>query len=96
MLSIGCIFLKRLRKEPLPPAGFSLGRWGLTINTIALCFLCAFFVFCFFPIATPVDVTTMNWNIAMFGGITVFATVWYVVTGHKKYRPPVAIQNRKM
>ncbi|KAL8748751.1 MAG: hypothetical protein Q9184_007108 [Pyrenodesmia sp. 2 TL-2023] len=95
MLSIGCIFLKRLRGEPLPPAGFSLGQWGMAINITALGFLCAFFVFCFFPIATPVDATTMNWNIAMFGGITLSATVWYVVTGHKKYRPPVDIQNRK-
>ncbi|KAL8728263.1 MAG: hypothetical protein Q9166_005503 [cf. Caloplaca sp. 2 TL-2023] len=96
MLSIGCIFLKRLRGESLPPAGFSLGRYGMAINIIALGFLTAFLIFCFFPTARPVDATTMNWNIAMFGGITLFATVWYVVRGHRKYRPPVDIQNRKL
>ncbi|KAL8789180.1 MAG: hypothetical protein Q9213_001287 [Squamulea squamosa] len=96
MLSIGCIFLKRLRGESLPPAGYSLGRYGMAINITALCFLTAFFIFCFFPTATPVVASTMNWNIAMFGGITLFATVWYVVGGHKRYRPPVDIQNRKL
>ncbi|KAL8691202.1 MAG: hypothetical protein Q9224_004231 [Gallowayella concinna] len=94
MLSISCIFLKRLRGEPLPLAGFSLGRWGIAINLIALCFLTTFFIFCFFPTALPVEASTMNWNITMFGGITIFATVWYIVRGHKKYRPPVNIQNR--
>ncbi|KAI4237844.1 MAG: hypothetical protein LQ349_001539 [Xanthoria aureola] len=96
MLSIGCIFLKRLRREPLPRSAFTLGRWGLIINAIALGFLFTFFVFCLFPTATPVDATTMNWNIAMFGGITLFATIWYIFRGHKKYRPPVDIQNRKL
>ncbi|KAL8818351.1 MAG: hypothetical protein Q9223_003002 [Gallowayella weberi] len=94
ILSISCIFLKRLQGQSLPPAGFSLGRWGIAINIIALCFLTAFFIFCFFPTAIPVDPSTMNWNIAMFGGITLFATGWYVFRGHKKYRPPVNIQNR--
>ncbi|KAL8887480.1 MAG: hypothetical protein Q9215_004955 [Flavoplaca cf. flavocitrina] len=96
ILSIGCIFLKRCRGEPLPPSVFTLGRWGFAINGIALAFLFIFFVFCFFPMATPVDATTMNWNIAMFGGITLFATFWYIFRGHKKYRPPVDIQNRKL
>lgn len=94
MLSIGCIFFKRLRREPLPPARFTLGKYGMAINVIALCFLTAFFIFCFFPTAQPVDAQTMNWNIAMFGGITLFATVWYIVVGHKKYRPPVDITDR--
>ncbi|KAL9013965.1 MAG: hypothetical protein Q9173_001363 [Seirophora scorigena] len=96
MLSIGCMFLKRLRGEPLPPAALPLGRWGLAINGIALAFLTAFFIFCFFPTTRLVDASTMNWNSAMFGGITLFATTWYLVGGHKKYRPPVDIQNRKL
>ncbi|KAL9059668.1 MAG: hypothetical protein Q9206_001371 [Seirophora lacunosa] len=96
MLSIGCMFLKRIRGEPLPPAALPLGRWGLAINGVALAFLTAFFIFCFFPTTRLVDASTMNWNSAMFGGITMFATTWYLVGGHKKYRPPVDIQNRKL
>ena len=96
IVSIGCLVSKRLRGEPLPPSRFSLGKYGLAINIIALLFLCPLFVFCFFPLATPVDKETMNWAIAMFGGITVFASLWYVLAAKAIYRPPVLIQNRDL
>ncbi|RMZ87432.1 hypothetical protein DV736_g5340, partial [Chaetothyriales sp. CBS 134916] len=35
MLSIGCLLLKRINSEALPPARWSLGRWGLPLNAIA-------------------------------------------------------------
>ncbi|KAI9719407.1 MAG: hypothetical protein M1812_003478 [Candelaria pacifica] len=44
VLSIGCILSKRLRGESLPPARWSLGRWGGVVNAISLVFLIAFFV----------------------------------------------------
>ena len=94
VLSIGCILSKRLRGEPLPPARWSLGRAGMAINIIALVFLVPFFIFCFFPTATPVQPDTMNWNIAMFGGIFLWATAFYVVKGRKLYIPPVRIVKR--
>jgi len=94
ILSIGCILSKRLRQEPLPPARWSLGRAGTAINTIALVFLVPFFIFCFFPTATPVRPDTMNWNIVMFGGMFLWATAFYVVKGRKVYIPPVRIVKR--
>ncbi|KAL8934992.1 MAG: hypothetical protein Q9211_004937 [Gyalolechia sp. 1 TL-2023] len=94
ILSIGCLVSKRLRREPFPPSRFSLGKYGMAINLAALIFLVPFFFFVFFPTSTPVDAQTMNWNVSMFGGITVFATVYYVGGGRKVYRPPVLIQNR--
>lgn len=36
LISIGCVLLKRLRGEPLPPARWSLGRYGTAVNTIAV------------------------------------------------------------
>lgn len=96
ILSIGCILSKRLRREPLPPARWSLGRAGMAINIIALVFLVPFFVFCFFPTATPVQPDTMNWNIVMFGGIFLWATSYYIWKGRKTYIPPVRIVKRDM
>ncbi|KAM0799525.1 amino acid/polyamine transporter I [Usnea florida] len=96
ILSIGCILSKRLRREPLPPARWSLGRAGMAINIIALIFLLPCFVFCFFPTATPVVAKTMNWNIVMFGGISLWATGYYVVKGRKTYIPPVRIVKRDL
>ncbi len=78
----------------MPPSKFSLGKYGLAVNIAAEVFLIPFFVFCFFPIGTPVDPTTMNWAVVMFGGITVGATVYYLVYARGVYRPPNLIQNR--
>ena len=94
ILSIGCILSKRLRGETLPPARWSLGRAGTAINAIALVFLVPYFIFCFFPTATPVEADTMNWNIVMFGGIFLWATAFYLVKGRKVYIPPVRIVKR--
>jgi choline transport protein len=36
LMSIGCVLLKRLRGEELPSARWSLGRYGLAVNVVAL------------------------------------------------------------
>lgn len=36
LISIGCVLLKRLRGETLPSARWSLGRYGLVVNAIAV------------------------------------------------------------
>ncbi|CAK1358973.1 unnamed protein product [Cercospora beticola] len=92
---IGCVLLKRLRRQPLPNRRWSLGRWGGVVNAIALCFLLMIYCWMFFPAATPVEPESMNWAIVMFVGIMAIATVWYFVKGHKSYVPPVALVRRE-
>lgn len=96
ILSIGSFFSRRLSKELMPVSRFSLGRYGMIINAISLVFLISFFIFCFFPTTTPVTAQTMNWNCVMFGGIWLFATVYYVIIGRHVYRPPIDVQNRDL
>lgn len=36
LISIGCVLLKRLRGEALPSARWSLGRYGLAVNAVAV------------------------------------------------------------
>ena len=36
LISIGCALLRRLRGEMLPSARWSLGRYGLPVNAIAI------------------------------------------------------------
>ncbi|EON66108.1 hypothetical protein W97_05351 [Coniosporium apollinis CBS 100218] len=89
IISIGCLLGKRLRGEPLPPARWSLGRWGLPINAIALCYSCFFIIFCFFPLETPVTADNMNYAIAIFAVVIAVSLGFWFVQGRKTYTAPV-------
>jgi amino acid transporter len=87
-LSIACILTKRLRKEPLPPARFSLGRYGTAINVFATLYVIVSAVASFFPVSVPTNAENMNWSSVMFGGMLIIACVDYVVRGRKHYTEP--------
>jgi amino acid transporter len=95
ILSIGCIVLKRLRGEPLPPRRWSLGHFGLTINIASLLFLLPIFVFAFFPLTASVNGQTMNWSVVMYVGVIGFASVYYWVRGRHQFIAPVALVKRE-
>ncbi|KAI5364589.1 Putative amino acid/polyamine transporter I [Septoria linicola] len=95
IIVIGCVLLKRVRRQPLPSRRWTLGNFGGIVNVLALCYLLMIYVWMFFPAATPVDPESMNWAIVMFAGIMTIATVWYFVQGHKSYVPPVALVRRE-
>ncbi|KAK5168302.1 uncharacterized protein LTR77_006871 [Saxophila tyrrhenica] len=96
IIVISCLILKRLRGQPLPARRWSLGKWGLPINIIALCYLLPIYVFSFFPVAlVELSAASMNWAIVIYVGIMGFATIYYFVYGHKVYLPPVALVKRE-
>lgn len=88
-LCVGCLVWKRMRGETLPPRPWTLGRYGMGINIVSLCFLLMLLVWSFFPTATPVELRTMNWGVVIYGAIIIFATVYYFTVGKKIYTPPV-------
>ncbi|RMY35367.1 hypothetical protein D0866_04659 [Hortaea werneckii] len=95
MIVISLVILRRVRGQSLPSRRFNLGRLGLPINILAMCYLMPIFVFAFFPVTSTVTPESMNWAIVMFGGIMGFALVWYFIWGHKVYVPPVALVKRQ-
>jgi hypothetical protein len=88
MITIGCILLHRLQGRKLPQARFSLGKWGILTNTIALLYVAPIFVFSLFPAVPRPNAAEMNWAILMVGGITVLASIYYLIWGRKQYSPP--------
>ena len=60
-LSIGCVLWRRCYGDPLPPARWSLGRWGIPLNIIALLYMMASTVISFFPLFHGTTATDMNW-----------------------------------
>ena len=66
-----------------------MGKYGSTVNTIAILYLVVVFVFSFFPLATPVVGSTMNWNILIYGFVISFAMGYFFVKGRHVYLGPV-------
>ncbi|KAH8701089.1 amino acid/polyamine transporter I [Talaromyces proteolyticus] len=91
IISTFCLRLKRWRGEPIPPARWSLGpRWAPIIETVALIFLSLVWVLCFFPVSKDVTAGTMNWSVAIFGGVIIVALVYYYFSARHVYLGPVS------
>lgn len=82
---------KRFRGESFPPSYFSLGRAGLWVNLIAMCFLSLATVLLFFPSAPHPTPQSMNWVSLIYGSTVIFAGVYYLLRGQHKYRGPVEL-----
>jgi choline transport protein len=94
VISIGCIFLKRCRKEPLLPSRFNLGKYGIWINGIAIIYLCVAALLGFFPMYPNPSPDLMNWNILIYGVVVSFSLLYFVFRGRKVYEGPVEYLNR--
>ena len=93
-LSIGCVLWRRLFGEPLPYARCSLGRFGIAINGFAVLYEIYTTCISFFPLFAHVTAQTMNWGVAMFGGVAILCVINYTVSGRKVYKGPVAYIRR--
>jgi choline transport protein len=90
MISISCVLWRRIKyPETLPPCRWSLGRWGVAINAVSILYSLFAFFFCFWPMATPVDLESMNWSPVMFVGVMVISMVLFVFRGRHVYDGPV-------
>ena len=96
MLSIGCVFLKRLKGEPLPPARWSLGRYGIWINGFAFLYSGFIIIFSCFPTYLPVNLGSANWAPLVWVAVMVLSAIFYLVYGKRHYTPPVDfVEGRK-
>ena len=91
IISFSCLILKRVRHEPLPHARWSLGRYGLGINIIAVVFLVIVWFFSFWPLGNHPVASTMNWNVLIYGAAIIFAVGFYFIKGQHVYAGPVTL-----
>ena len=89
IVSISCLALRRIRKQPLLPSKFSLGRYGLGINLVSIGFLLLAFTMIFFPPGPRPDPKSMNWAIVVYGGVIIFSVIYYIFRGRFNYDGPV-------
>ncbi|KAK7045415.1 polyamine transporter tpo5 [Paramarasmius palmivorus] len=97
MISIGCVLLLRIKGEPLPPARWSLGRFGLPINAFAFLYSAFVIVFSCFPTSLPVGLGDANWAPAIWVAVMVLSVVTYELHGKKHFTPPVMfVEGKRM
>lgn len=87
--SIGCIIWRRCTNQPMLSSKFDLGKWALPVNITAMAFLAVFFVLAFFPSVPNPDVSSMNWNILIYGAVVMLSAFYYLVQGRHEYDGPV-------
>lgn len=94
LVTISTLVWRRLYGAPLPPRRWSLGKYGLAVNIIAICFVVPFFIFAFFPLTKEVNRETLNYASVMFVGVLTIAIAYYLVKGRHVYDGPVALIKR--
>lgn len=89
-VSIACVLYRRIaHPELIPMARWSLGCWGVPVNSIGLAYVSFTFFWSFWPNTTPVDLESFNWSVVLFMGVLVASLVMYVLKGRKVYVGPV-------
>ena len=91
-LSIGCLLWRRIfHPETLPPAQFSMGKWGIPVNASAVVYAFWSFFWSFWPQTYPVTAPLFNWASVIFVGILIVAMIHYVFVARHRYSGPVAL-----
>ena len=91
-LSIGCLLWRRIHHpETLPPAQFSLGKFGIPINALAVTYAIWAFFWSFWPQTFPVTREGFNWASVIFVAVLIIAMVYYAFIARKQYTGPVAL-----
>jgi len=88
VLSIGCVLHRRLRKQPLPSARWSLGKHGLWVNCIGLVYASWSFFWCFWPSHYHVTAANFNWASVLFVAFVGVACLSYLIDGKRRYEEP--------
>ena len=88
-ISIGLLLHRRLRKDPIRWGPWNMGRWGATVNIVAMIYILIAFFFSFFPQDSVVKPDTMNWSCVVFGSVMIFSVGWYVIRGYKNFSGPI-------
>ncbi|KAK5128831.1 hypothetical protein LTR85_000164 [Meristemomyces frigidus] len=97
VFAIGCVLWRRLKcPETLPPARFSLGRWGVPVNVAAVLYSVWSFFWCFWPQAQPVTAGGFNWAGPLYVLAIIVSALYYIRARHHYEGPVTAVEGRNV
>ncbi|CAG8157253.1 unnamed protein product [Penicillium nalgiovense] len=89
LIPLVLLVLKRFTApQDIPRGTFSLGKFGLPMNLLAILFATYFVIFLPFPATVPVTAEDMNYAGPVLGFVILFACVDWIVRGRHKWEGP--------
>lgn len=88
-VSMLCMLWRRLFGQRLPPAYWSLGRFGLPLNAFGALYGLYLLAYSAMPPVYPVTAENFNWAPVMFGGVMFLSMLYYFVWARRIYEGPV-------
>ena len=89
MLPIGLLIYRRLSRPALVFGPFTLGRWGIIVNLLAISYSGLLVAIMVLPPYQPVNAKNMNYAGAIFGGALIMCIVLWYIYGKRLYKGPV-------
>ena len=81
--------IRRFGNIEIPWGPWTLGRWGLPVNLVAISYSVVLIAFMAFPPYQPVSAQNMNYASLIFGGVLLLSVALWFVYGRKTYCGPV-------
>lgn len=92
LISLLCLLWRRVHyPETLPAARWSLGRFGLPCNILAVLWAIWAFFWAFWPQTAQVDPSSFNWACVMFVGVLMLSGIMYWAGLRRVYDGPVVL-----
>ncbi|KAI9314154.1 amino acid permease-domain-containing protein [Dichotomocladium elegans] len=90
-VSYGLPYLCRLiwKRNELPRGPFSLGRWSIPVNILAVLWIFFFSVVLCIPTVNPVSAGAMNWSSLMVGAAFLLSLFFWFASGRHYYKGPI-------
>lgn len=84
------ITIRKIRGQHPPYGPIKLGRYGLPINLLSLAYLIYAITWMPFPAILPVTAGNFNYSGPLLGAVIIGAPIDWVISGHKRFKVPVA------
>ena len=91
LIAASLILLERVTKRDTPVnwGPFTLGRAGIPVNLVAMAYSIVGIFFSFWPPEVDPTPTSMNWSVAVYGGVLLFSFGFWASYGRKVYTGPI-------
>ena len=89
LLPITLLVVRRFGRKEIPWGPWTLGRWGLAINLVAITYSVVLILFAVFPPFLPVSAGNLNYAGIIFGAAMVLCTIMWFAYGRKAYCGPI-------